>query len=121
MPENDRHHQEPPPLKQAPKFKFLKKAFGQGQAQMTAQASAVGISFAVAIVLGLALGWWLDKKLGTAPWLLLGGLFLGIGAGFKNLFTVSARLERMQQKLDEEKNAAGRPGCRPKTTTTEDE
>ncbi|UQZ91118.1 ATPase F0F1 [Deltaproteobacteria bacterium Smac51] len=70
---------------------------------MMAQASAVGISFAVSIVLGLALGWWLDKKLGTAPWLLLLCLMLGIAAGFKNLFTVSARLEKASQKAAEEK------------------
>jgi len=112
MPEKETPGAGPPPLKEAPKFKWLKKAFGEGEAQMTAQASAVGITFAVAIVLGLALGWWLDRKLGTAPWLLLGGLFLGIGAGFKNLFTVSARLERMQQKINAEKKrrwAAGLP------------
>lgn len=87
----------PPPLKEAPKFKFFRKFFGPGQAADMAQASAVGFAFAVAIVLGLAVGWWLDKKLGTAPWLLLGGLLVGIAAGFKNLFTVSARLEKREK------------------------
>ncbi|MDR1043825.1 MAG: AtpZ/AtpI family protein [Candidatus Adiutrix sp.] len=102
----------PPPPLEAPQFKGLKKAFGDREAQMTAQASAVGLTFAVAIVLGLALGWWLDRKFGTAPWLLLVGLFLGIAAGFKNLFTVSARLDRLAQKAAEEKKhrrATGRP------------
>ncbi len=89
---------DPPPLPEAPKFHGLKKFFGDGQARVLAQASAVGISFAVSIVLGLAAGLWLDKKLGTAPWCLLLCLLVGIAAGFKNLFTVSARLEKLGRK-----------------------
>ena len=95
----------PPPLKEAIKFNFLRKVFGPGQASDVAQASAVGIAFAVAIVIGLALGLWLDKKFDTAPWFLLVGLVVGIAAGFKNLFTVSARLEnRAKARRDAEKN-----------------
>lgn len=93
----------PPPLKEAPKFTVFKKFFGDEEASMLGQASAVGLTFVVAIVLGLALGWWLDKKLGTAPWLLLGGLLCGIAAGFHNLFRFSARLDRLGQKQAEEK------------------
>ncbi len=93
----------PPPPPETHKFNWLKKAFGDEEAHMTAQASAVGITFAVAIVLGLALGWWLDKKFGTGPWCLLAGLMLGIAAGFKNLFTFSARLDRLSKKKAEEK------------------
>jgi ATP synthase protein I len=37
-------------------------------------------------VLGLLLGWWLDARWGTGPWLLLVGILLGIGAGFYNFF-----------------------------------
>lgn len=70
---------------------------------MMAQASAVGITFAVAIVLGLALGWWLDTKFDSQPWCLLTGLLLGIAAGFKNLFTFSARLDRLSRKKAEDK------------------
>jgi|GEM_PF-1052965 Uncharacterized protein conserved in bacteria len=99
MSNNDKPGQTPPPpLKEAPKFKLLKKHFGTGEAQMLGQASAVGLTFVVAIVLGLAAGWWLDKKLGSAPWLLLAGLLLGVAAGFKNLFTMSARMDRLADK-----------------------
>ncbi|MCA1828449.1 MAG: AtpZ/AtpI family protein [Myxococcales bacterium] len=38
------------------------------------------------VALGTLLGWWLDKKLGTNPWLLVVGALLGIGAGFYALF-----------------------------------
>lgn len=89
---------DPPPLPQAPKFHGLRKFFGDGQAGAIGQASAVGISFAVAIVLGLAAGLWLDKKLGSAPWGLLGGILIGVAAGFKNLFTVSAKLTKLEEK-----------------------
>ena len=89
---------DPPALTEAPKFHAFRRFFGDGQASVLAQASAVGISFAVSIVLGLAAGLWLDKKLGTAPWLLLLCLLVGIAAGFKNLFTVSARLEKLGRK-----------------------
>ncbi len=39
-----------------------------------------------AVGLGSLLGWWLDKKLGTNPWLLVAGSLLGIGTGFYAFF-----------------------------------
>jgi len=93
---------EPPPLKEAPKFEGLKKTFGPGEAGALAQASAVGLTFVVAIVLGMGLGWWLDGRLGTSPLCLLLGLFLGIAAGFKNLFTFARRMERLDRKTKDE-------------------
>ena len=43
------------------------------------------------VALGTLLGWWLDKKLGTNPWLVVTGSLLGIGAGFYAFFkTLSA-------------------------------
>jgi ATP synthase protein I len=38
--------------------------------------------------LGTLLGWWLDKKFGTGPWLLVGGSLLGIGVGFYSFLKV---------------------------------
>ena len=93
---------EPPPLKEAPKFEGLKKAFGPGEASALAQASAVGLTFVVAIVLGLAGGWWLDGRWGTSPFCMLLGLFTGIAAGFKNLFTFARRMERLDREAKDE-------------------
>ncbi len=45
----------------------------------------VGITLVVATVIGLAGGYWLDRWLGTAPWLTMIGLGFGIAAGFVNL------------------------------------
>ena len=38
-------------------------------------------------VLGFA-GYWLDRKLGTGPWLLLAGLIVGMAAGFVSFLRV---------------------------------
>jgi F0F1-type ATP synthase assembly protein I len=48
--------------------------------------AGVGIQFAVSIVLFLYVGQWLDRKLGTAPWLLIIGVFLGAGASFYSMY-----------------------------------
>ena len=34
-----------------------------------------------AVLLGSLGGWWLDEKLGTSPWLVIGGSILGIASG----------------------------------------
>lgn len=91
----------PPPLKEAPRFESLKKAFGSGELRYLAQASAIGFTFVVAIVMGLAFGWWLDKKINSSPWGILGGLAIGIAAGFKNLFTFSTQMKGLDKKKDD--------------------
>jgi len=42
--------------------------------------AGMGVQFLVAILLFLFVGKWLDSKLGTTPWLLILGVFLGAGA-----------------------------------------
>lgn len=48
----------------------------------------VGVQLAAAVVAGLFFGNYLDKKLGTLPWLTVTGLILGSVAGFYNLFRI---------------------------------
>lgn len=44
--------------------------------------SSIGIEFVLSVLVPGAGGWWLDRKLGSMPWLMLiGGLF-GFAAGF---------------------------------------
>ncbi len=45
-----------------------------------------------AVGLGTLAGWWLDKKLGTGPWLLVGGALFGIGIGFYMFFKILMNL-----------------------------
>ena len=48
--------------------------------------SSLGFSVAFAIFIGLALGIYLDRKFGTNPWLMFGGLLLGIAAAYRNIW-----------------------------------
>jgi ATP synthase protein I len=56
--------------------------------------STIGMTLVIATVLGLAGGYYLDRWLGTSPWLTLIGLLFGIAAGFVNLFRSVKRAER---------------------------
>ncbi|MCG6911737.1 MAG: AtpZ/AtpI family protein [Deltaproteobacteria bacterium] len=47
--------------------------------------SSIGLAVALSIFIGLAFGLWLDRKFGTAPWLMFVGLFMGIAAGYRNI------------------------------------
>jgi F0F1-type ATP synthase assembly protein I len=58
----------------------------------------LGIEFAAAILLCLFGGRWLDGKLGTAPYLMLVGTFLGITVGFLNLYRTAIRLQERDKK-----------------------
>lgn len=53
--------------------------------------STMGISIAVAIVIGIAIGWQLDKWFGTAPWFFFIFLFFGIAAGFRNIYIIAGK------------------------------
>ena len=39
--------------------------------------AGLGLTFAVTVLLSGALGWWLDRRLSTGPWILVTALFLG--------------------------------------------
>lgn len=56
-----------------------------------AYASSIGISMVIAIFGSLFLGVWLDGKLGTAPYLTLLLLLMGIVAGFRNMVLLIKR------------------------------
>jgi len=48
--------------------------------------AGAGVQFVVSILLFLYVGKWLDAKLGTAPWLLMLGVYVGAGAGFYSFY-----------------------------------
>ncbi len=47
--------------------------------------SSIGLSMALAIFIGLAVGVYLDRKWDSSPWMTLIFMVLGIAAGYKNL------------------------------------
>lgn len=51
-----------------------------------ARLSTIGVTLVAATAIGLAIGYGLDRWLGTSPWLTLTFTLFGIVAGFINLF-----------------------------------
>jgi ATP synthase protein I len=51
----------------------------KGGGQDPAQLAGIGLQFGIVLVAFLFAGKWLDEKLGTEPWLLMAGVFLGFG------------------------------------------
>jgi ATP synthase protein I len=51
--------------------------------------AAVGLEMGISAALGLALGYFLDREFGTAPYLTILFLLFGVAAGFKALFRVA--------------------------------
>lgn len=60
--------------------------------------AGLGIQFAVAILLFLYLGKWIDAKLDTSPVFLIGGVFFGAGGSFYHIYR---RLVAAQKRDDE--------------------
>ncbi len=44
--------------------------------------AGLGLQFAASLVLFGAIGWWIDRRLSTGPWLFILGLFLGAALAF---------------------------------------
>lgn len=67
-------------------------------------AFSFGITMILAMLLGFYAGEWLDRRLGTSPLFILLGIFLGMAAGFYNLWSVLSKLmqENQVRKLEEE-------------------
>ncbi len=59
--------------------------------RMLGAVSTVGISFVFAMLIGFACGYYLDKWLGTSPWLLLLFTLFGLAAGISNVYKTANR------------------------------
>jgi ATP synthase protein I len=62
--------------------------------------SSVGICMVASILIGMAMGYYLDQWLGTAPWMLLIFLGFGIASGFRNIFILTERELKRQRTQD---------------------
>jgi F0F1-type ATP synthase assembly protein I len=60
--------------------------------------AGVGLQFALTIVAFMFAGMWLDRALGSSPWLLILFVFGGASAGFYSIYT---KLMAAQRRSDE--------------------
>lgn len=58
------------------------------------------------LIVGLIIGYFLDKMLGTKPWLLIIFIFLGLGAGIFNVMRAAKQIEEKQARKREEADKA---------------
>ncbi len=65
--------------------------------------SSLGISMVAASFIGLFIGIYLDKWLGTSPWMTLIWLGIGIASGFRNIFILTRRALRDQDEDQDQK------------------
>jgi ATP synthase protein I len=56
--------------------------------------STFGLEIGVAAALGILIGWYLDRLLGTHPWLLVIFTLFGLAAGFRSIFRLLREMER---------------------------
>ena len=66
--------------------------------------SGVGLTLVISTVLGLWGGYVLDRWLGSAPWLMLVGLLLGIASGFVNLFRAAGLFGRGGRQAESDRS-----------------
>ena len=69
--------------------------------QSLAMVSSMGISVVLAIAIGVWFGLTLDRWFGTKPWFFYIFLFVGIAAGFKNVYVIAGREIRKSDDHDQ--------------------
>jgi ATP synthase protein I len=57
-------------------------------------ASSVGLELGISVLIGLLIGMWMDRELGTDPWLMLAWLAVGFTAGFRGVLRAVRREDR---------------------------
>ena len=53
--------------------------------------SALGLEMALSVVIGMGIGYYLDRWLGTGPWLMIVWIGLGFAAGVRSLYRAAVR------------------------------
>ena len=66
-------------MKTLPKQTFLGKVIAY---------SSIGVQIGLTVAIGIIAGVYLDKWLGTGPWLTVLGLLVGVISGFTRLFQI---------------------------------
>lgn len=68
-------------------------------------ASMMGIHLVSGVIVGMGMGYYLDKFFDTKPWLTLIFLIFGIIAGYKNMFREMQRIQKKEAEADVPENS----------------
>ena len=68
-----------------------------------AEYAGLGLQFAVSVLLFLYAGQWLDRKLGTEPWLMILGVFTGAGASFYSMYRKLMAMQERDERIARER------------------
>lgn len=61
-------------------------------------AAGAGSELVGSVLAGFVIGWYIDKKLGTGPWLTLGGAVAGISLGLYQLIRHVTQAQRTSRR-----------------------
>lgn len=64
----------------------------EGRSSAIGKAFRLSTELVVGLVVGVAMGWFLDEWLGTSPWFLIIFFFLGMAAGVLNVIRTAAAM-----------------------------
>ena len=70
--------------------------------------TTLGTEFAVAEILGTGIGFWLDNKWGTTPWLLIAGAVAGFGMGLYIVLKAAKTMQATKKPLQKADEKNGR-------------
>lgn len=51
--------------------------------------ASLGTELALLEIIGVAVGYWLDRKLGTLPWCMVGGVLVGFALGLAQIISAA--------------------------------
>jgi ATP synthase protein I len=71
--------------------------------------SALGLEMALSVVIGMGIGYYLDKWLGTTPWLMVLWIGFGFAAGVRSVYRAAVG---SQKELSDDEEDQGKPGGR---------
>ncbi len=64
--------------------------------------SSVGLELGISVIIGMLFGYWLDRKIGTEPWMMILFLVLGLVAGMRGVIRAVQRSDRAAARDAEE-------------------
>ena len=71
--------------------------------------SALGLEMALSVVIGMGIGYYLDRWLGTGPWLMIVWISLGVPPGGRSLYRAAVRSGKDLEKDEERRRKPGGP------------